>query len=77
VSRAAATEYTGNTSAGTLAMTEGTLSEDTSARPKTLNTLLDSSSIRCDFYAAQGANWAGGKAVVHGVAYQGSPERRR
>ncbi len=57
----------------TLAIDEGTLTENPAARSKSLNALLSSSSLSCDISAAQGANWTNGGAQVHGISYQGGP----
>jgi hypothetical protein len=43
---------------------------DRSAR---LRALLNSSTLSCDIYAAQGANWLSGKAITHGIGYGGGP----
>ena len=42
-------------------------------QPPPLESLLNSSAIDCDFYAAHGANWTDGDARVHGISYQGGP----
>jgi hypothetical protein len=53
-----------------LSLPESTAPADAD-RSERLKALLNSSTLRCDIYAAQGANWSSGKAITHGIQYGG------